>query len=1324
MDAGYTGLAHGLTSYGPEQLYRATQTLGKILGSDSLQQFGTEGIDPEKRIRELDPFYQVDPNWMTDGWGRSLYEGFRGISASAYGMLPGAAISLIPGGQVVGIASMAAGGGSVAGLAEYSAFMDEAYEQLSPLNPSLTRQDIEDSVFQEALWSSIAEGGIEAVSDAFGAKLIGLFGKAGVQPAKHILDQLVRNMTKTMVTEAGGEVATAMIQDYLKESAGLDHVGRVEAFKQTLGPSLVGGAVFGLGGTGLKLAQGQIDSIASVNAGKTLADLDSQVLELQRQFRESHYIPQAVSAFDTAMAANGDYVKASSLMEAVESTAKSWADRTKGNVADWRGDSGKLVDLFTRLEAYKANPEASLSESLNNINQVLFSELSADQKQILADTYKMPLLQRLTEGQGAVDPESFGNDFKQLLNDPKHIDNIPEAARPVMESMRDSMLDLYGLANRTGLTHGIDPELSQAIGKAMEYRDANKPRASAFIVQQGDLDNVFKMYGDFGNLTAEKQSAMIKDMAKATQINFDTWDMPTNQKALLGFIDTDMKPMLDKLMNRGKRQDAVQEGLAKKSLEKDGINLERFAEFTAQLTGNGDIKQSAAVKARELQLAERLLLEKTSELATVANETLAPADIIKWQMAGEMAQQIHAMLRAVRSESGHLLNAWKYIKKDPDLERSRIEQMFEAQGGFEAARLKLAAFDNAKTNAERMAVMSDSLKATTANMFVEYRTLNLLSSLKTHVVNTVGNAGTVGTEIWNRFLAEKMGKGQGVVSGETTALIGGMWEGLINVKNTWRTHKAEQGGTLAGLKNVNNMWENNPVSSIIGDAGLTKRSLTRENALDVIGGVKERIGLSKEHGMISNGMSSMVEYLGRMLNISGEVLLAQDQFFKTIAAHGELHAQNHRLATIQSGGDKAKYNALMEQFKKKSPAENKQAAMDFANLVTFQTPLTGFSKSFDTFRKQHALTKTLIPFFKTPVNIMKYAAAHTPGVANLFSDIRADLNSPDLGKRHLAEARVMTGTFVWASAISLAASGLLTGSGPTDKNEKEKARTAGWQANSLRIPGKDGNKDTYIALDRLDPAAFLLNTAASLVEIYDSLDDGDLSKAMWGGLAAAFRVASDRSYLASISDAVAAVSDWEGYEGNRARQGLATSMIPASSMMRAITQQIDPVQREVEGIFDAIKAGIPGMSESLPERRNFLGEVIESDGYYGSNWLSPLRQSFSKQDPVYDEIYRLTKAGYKIPSMPDKHFKHNGTAYKMNPEQYSAFLELAGVGLKYGGKNAKERIAEVVESSAYKNWDDEKQAKQITAIIESYRREAKKTVVPTHSGWNYLVTGQ
>lgn len=1322
--AGYTGVAHGLVSHGPEQLYRALKTVGKIINSDSLRDYADEGIQRELQAREADPYYQVPENWMKDEWSRSLYEGTRGIASSAYAMLPGAAVSLIPGAQAIGVGMMGAGAGSIAGLSSYDSYMDEAVEKFQALNPKLTREDIENEQFQSALWYSLAEGGTEAVTDIMGAKLIGLFGKAGVKPAKHILDQLVRNLTKTVSLEAGSEVTTAMVQDYIKEQAGLDYIGRVKAMKQTVGPALVGGVAFGVGGTALKAAQGKlgVDSQRVKTEAEHRADIDAQTQELRRQYRESHYTPQAVSMFDSLMNNGGDYVQASSMMEATESVAKSWAIRSGQKALDWRGDTAALADMFKRMNEHKADPTVTPQESLSSFTNILFSELSGDQKRGLADVYGMPESLDVDGAASVIDIAKFEADLSQTLTDSKYLESLPESIRPVMESMRDGLLDLHTIVKRGGLVGAVDSDVSTAITKAIEFRDANKPKPAAFIYEDTDLEGIRKQYGDFTKLDAEKQSAMIKDMAHAMEFNFDTWDLPTDQKGMLAFVDTEMKPLLNKILHRGKRGDAKHEGLAKDALQADGIDLDRFAEFTAQLTGNGDIKQSAAVKARELMLTERLLLEKATQLATIANESLAPPDIMKWQMVGIMHQQAHTMLRAVRSESGHLLRAWNFIKKDPELSSQRLQQLYDATGGFKTAQAKLTAFANARTDADRAGVLADSVKAKSLRMFHEFRVMNMLSSLKTHIVNATGNSGTLVNEIWNRHLASKMGKGQAIPDGEAMAMIDGIWDGLLKVRDQWVDHKNDKGGTVAALRSTKEMWDTDPTTSLIADAGMYDRQLTKENTLDVIGAVKERVGLSKDPGMVSNGLATMIDYLGRTLSISSDLLYSSDMFFKTLAAHAEVNALNHRRATQEAGGDNAKYTELKKRYDQNVPAEHRQAAQEFGKFVTFQNDLHGFANTLNQVRMKHPSTQELVPFFKTPVNIMMYAARHTPGLSSLFKDIRTELNSPDIATRHLAEARVMTGTLLWTTAISMAAAGYLTGSGPIDDNERNKAYATGWQANSLRIPGGEGKPATYIAINRLDPIpALIFDSAASLMEIYDSLDDDDLGKAMSAGWAAAYKVASDQTYLRSIFDSIDAIRDWKTFAGTRARRNMAGTLVPGSAMLRQISQQVDPVYREINGVMDHIRTGIPGASLGMPPRRNFLGEEIRGDGFYGPDFLSPLRQSFDKQDPVYDEIYRLAKGGHKVPGMPQRSMRHDKKGIKMDGETYSRFVEMAGVGLKVKGKTAKEKIADLIVSDKYAGWDDAKKATQIKSIMDGYRKKARDKMKKEDAGLRRLL---
>jgi hypothetical protein len=211
--------------------------------------------------------------------------------------------------------------------------------------------------------------------------------------------------------------------------------------------------------------------------------------------------------------------------------------------------------------------------------------------------------------------------------------------------------------------------------------------------------------------------------------------------------------------------------------------------------------------AIKLQLAERVFLAKSTELAQVARSTMAPADVLRWEAVSALYQQTHAMFRAARAEGGRFLHAFKFIGKDPDLSDSRSQQLYEALGGHETATAKLTAFLNAATDADRASVLQDSVKAKSLAIFTEFRTMNMLSSVKTQVVNTLGNAGTLSTEIWNRWLGEKMGKGQGIARGETWAMLSGVWDGIKKVREQWRVHRESSTGALDAVRNLNDMWD-------------------------------------------------------------------------------------------------------------------------------------------------------------------------------------------------------------------------------------------------------------------------------------------------------------------------------------------------------------------------------------------------------------------------------------------------------------------------------------------------------------------------------------
>src|SRR3546814_5441994 len=74
----------------------------------------------------------------------------------------------------------------------------------------------------------------------------------------------------------------------------------------------------------------------------------------------------------------------------------------------------------------------------------------------------------------------------------------------------------------------------------------------------------------------------------------------------------------------------------------------------------------------------------------------------------------------------------------------------------------------------------------------------------------------------------------------------------------------------------------------------------------------------------------------------------------------------------------------------------------------------------------------------------------------------------------LAIAKVMVGSGVGAVIAELAAKGVITGSAPSDDNQRRLMLANGWQPYSITIGGQ------YYSYRRLDPFAMTFGTAADL----------------------------------------------------------------------------------------------------------------------------------------------------------------------------------------------------------------------------------------------------
>ena len=339
-----------------------------------------------------------------------------------------------------------------------------------------------------------------------------------------------------------------------------------------------------------------------------------------------------------------------------------------------------------------------------------------------------------------------------------------------------------------------------------------------------------------------------------------------------------------------------------------------------------------------------------------------------------------------------------------------------------------------------------------------------------------------------------------------------------------------------------------------------------------------------------------------------------------------------------------------------------------------------------------------MPFIRTPTNIFRDFVAHTPGIAHLTKRYKEAIAQGGEAAA-IAKGQLATGSILWITGITLANSGMLTGAPPKDKKELEQLRATGWQPWSVKIDGK------YYPYNRLDPIGMFLGMAADLHRTLHELETEDAADVAGHAMIALMHNLASKSYLRGITNALQAIMDPDRNAMSFIK-GLAASHLPFSGLMRNIRMDMaDDHMREARSLLDYMMNTIPGMSDDLPAKRNWVtGKPIDY-----------VMVGQDKNDPVFDELLRLGKA---IPGAPDRRIYGNT---ELTPQQYSRLLELHGT-IKLQGKTLYERLDELFKSQKYdinrERFDDPPlgmeggpRAEVVKKIITAYRNAAKKQLL-------------
>ena len=686
-------------------------------------------------------------------------------------------------------------------------------------------------------------------------------------------------------------------------------------------------------------------------------------------------------------------------------------------------------------------------------------------------------------------------------------------------------------------------------------------------------------------------------------------------------------------------------------------------------------RSGEAFNAEQVLAARKILLASGENLVGLAKKAKngGDDDMALFQRAMSQHRAIQAQVSGLTAEAGRALQSFRILSKSGIEQERAIKEALDASGGIDRVRDiadKMSTLDDPNQLGK---FVRDAQKASTPDMIYEVWINSLLSSPTTHVVNAVSNAVvsmySVGERKIASVISQTVGSGE-IPTGESTAAMFGMVNG-------WRD------GLRLGWQALK--------------TGEPADALTKIESQGYKSVTSESLG-------VSGPLGQAADFVGEVVRTPGRFLTAGDELFKAVGYRTELYG----LAYRQAAGEGLKGEALgarIAQITENPPANLHLAAVDASRYQTFTAPLGEAGQSIQDFRNKVPGARVIMPFIRTPVNIMKYIAERTP-LAPIMSHVKADIDAGG-ARKDMALARIATGSMIMAVSADFAGQGLITGQGPKDSSMRNILRDTGWQPYSIKFG------DTYYAYNRLDPLGAFLGLSADISEIIGQTDsevDGiDLASA---AVASTVQNVASKTWLSGVMqffDVMSSVSSDPEENNKQAKRWMARlsgTVVP--SVVAQVERTMSPGLSATYGILDQIRSRIPGYSEGLPPRRNIFGEPIVLEGGLGPDIMSPIYTSSVKDSPVSEEIYRQ-KAEIRMPLK-----SINGV--ELSPEQYDKYILLYSGqdNTQMRGVTLKEALSDTFSKPGYQNATEGRdggKALIIRSVFDSYRKTAQAQMI-------------
>ena len=817
----------------------------------------------------------------------------------------------------------------------------------------------------------------------------------------------------------------------------------------------------------------------------------------------------------------------------------------------------------------------------------------------------------------------------------------------------------------------------------------------------------------------------------------------------------------NKILRKGER------GFEQIIAEADKIGSEQiFLELMKREPGDRPFTDAELLSGAKVITALQM---EASRLLDIAKSTGDPIDLAKAAQAISLEGYASIQLYGVREDYGRGLATNKIIsapsKARIDAMRTMLEtnqsstpgptaiidgnnvhSFVEAYGGIEAMKEFLYFYDALPADASKHEFAKRSmLRRRLGDPFVEIFQSALLTNPLTHAYNTAGTAVHLELLTLERLFEGRPREALAMLSAQGKYLGQALKAGAFALRT-------EQAMDSVSKLDVD-------VRSISGEAMGFKR-------------------FDQGGGAVENTLASFFDGFGVMMRLGGfRPMLATDEFFKALSRGAQLEAlavraETEALRTARQEGlpDNIAKGRAREAYIRTLKSEGAyEEASEFARMVTFQDDVPGTLGELQGL-VSHPIIKVMLPFYKTPTQIMRRIGERTPLAVAMPSVLRDKLIKGSNAERREALARIGVGSGTIAATMLLSTGYysddfVITGYGPTEPKQRSI-----WLMNnkpySIGIKKDDGSGFEWINYERYDPVSGVMAMAADTAYTLQ-FAEGQMADDLFinASLATVKYIGTALPMTQFIGEMLnVAGSPYENTEAKITRvrelltkqyagaglvvgQQIGTAGLGGSGLTATLERYMDPyardprpdaqydyvpgigLQPEIRGVYEALnyaRSRIPGLSKDLPIKYNRWYEPVmqvnpttNSEGQYvGTVWQTfvPFRVMDLPNANVINSELDSLGLGFKM--LPRS---MNEPMLKLNGEQYRRYIELYNYPARSefaprGANNelppsALEVFANAINSEDYQNLPNKGQKIKVLRAYDSQQKQLAKILM-------------